>query len=110
MASEVIYRADGYYQAIIQIRPRDKEILAYVRKQIKKKEGVQISKEVFHKYGIDIYVTDQRFARNLGQKLKRAFKGELKITKTIHSKDRQTSRDIYRGTILFRRQKEEENI
>ncbi|MDP2907985.1 MAG: NMD3-related protein [Nanoarchaeota archaeon] len=108
MASETIYRTDQYYQAIIQIRPKDKEILAYVRKQVKKK-GSEISKEVFYKYGVDVYVTDQKVARNIGQRLKRAFKGELKITKKIFSRDRQTSRDIYRGTVLFRRIKEEEN-
>lgn len=106
MASETIYRPDQYYQAIIQIRPKDKEILAYVRKQVRKK-GAEISKEVFHKYGIDVYVTDQKVARNVGQKLKKAFKGELKITKKIYGKDRQTSRDIYRGTVLFKRYQEE---
>jgi len=107
MESE-IYRSDGYYEAVIQIRPRDKEILNYVRNQIRKKKGVQISKEEFFKYGIDVYVTDQKFARNLGQKLKKAFKGELKITKSIHTKDRQTSREVFRGTVLFRRQEEEQ--
>lgn len=108
MASEVIYRPDKYYQAIIQIRPKDKEILAYVRKQVKGK-GAEISKEVYHKFGIDVYVTDQKVARNIGQKLKKAFKGELKISKTIFTRDRQTSKDVYRGTVLFRRQEEEEN-
>lgn len=107
MASETIYRTDQYYQAIIQIRPKDKEILAYVRKQVKKK-GAEISKEVFHNFGIDVYVTDQKVARNIGQKLKKAFKGELKITKKIFTRNRQTSRDVYRGTVLFRRIKEEE--
>ena len=103
------YRHDGYYEAVIQIRPKDKEILSYVRKQISKKKGVQISKEEFHKHGIDVYVTDQKFARNLGQKLKKAFKGELKITKSIHTKDRQTSKEVYRGTILFRREDQKIN-
>ncbi|MBL7100454.1 MAG: hypothetical protein ISS23_00700 [Nanoarchaeota archaeon] len=107
MGSETTYRTDGYYQAIIQIRPKDKEILTYVRKKIKEKKGVHISKEIFYKYGIDIYVTDQKFARNLGQKLKKAFKGELKITKSIHTKDRQTSKEVYRGTILFRREQKD---
>lgn len=103
-----IYRHDGYYEAVIQIRPRDKEVLNYVRNQIRKKKSVQISREDFFKYGIDIYVTDQKFARNLGQKLKKVFKGELKITKSIHTKNRQTSREVYRGTVLFRRQEEEQ--
>jgi len=108
MVSEIVYRSDGYYQAVIQIRPRDKEVLTYVRNQIRKKSGVEISKEVFYKYGIDVYVTDQKFARNIGQKLKKVFKGDLKITKTIYTRDRQTSREVYRGTVLFRRQKEEQ--
>lgn len=108
MGSEIIYRTDGYYQAVIQIRPRDKEILNYVRDQIRQKEGVEISKEVFFKYGIDVYITDQKFARNLGQKLKKIFEGELKITKSIYTKDRQTSKEVYRGTILFRRKNPEE--
>jgi len=107
MAAENIYRSDGYYQAILQIRPRDKEVLDFVRKQIKKKKGVSISKEVFFKYGIDVYITDQKFARNLGQKIKKVFKGELKITKSIHTRDRITSKDVYRGTILFRREQKD---
>lgn len=105
MESE-IYTNTKYYEAVIQIRPRDKEILNYVRNQVRKKKNVYISKEEFRKYGIDVYVTDQKFARNLGQKLKRVFEGELKITRTIHTRDRQTSKEVYRGTVLFRRKEE----
>ncbi len=103
MVSEVIYRSDGYYQAKIQIRPRDKEVLNYIRNQVAKKKGVEISKEIFFKTGIDVYITDQKFARNLGQKLKKVFKGELKITKSIFTRDRLRSKNVYRGTVLFRR-------
>ena len=108
MVNEKVYRTDGYYQAVIQIRPRDKEILDYVRNQIKKKKNVEISKEVYLKYGIDVYVTDQKFARNIGQKLKKAFKGELKITKSIYTRNRLTSKDVYRGTVLFRREEQKD--
>ncbi|MBM3200107.1 hypothetical protein FJZ53_04150 [Candidatus Woesearchaeota archaeon] len=106
MVIDKIYRADKYYEGIIQIRPDDKEVLEYVRKKVKEK-GAEISREVFFKYGIDVYVTSQKITRNIGEKLKKAFKGELKISKKIFTRSRQTSRDLYRATVLFRRIKEE---
>ncbi|MBU1103947.1 MAG: 60S ribosomal export protein NMD3 [Nanoarchaeota archaeon] len=90
-----------YYEAIIQLRPPTEEIIAFIKNQCKKRKEA-ITKIVTLKTGIDLYITSQKFARTLGAKLKRNFGGELKITKKIHTKDRQTSKDIYRATILFR--------
>lgn len=90
------------YQAKIQLRPKNKEILKFIRAQIKKRKDVFIAKEEFLKEGVDIYITDQRFARSLGKKIKDNFKGDLKITRTLKTRNRQTSKDVYRATICFR--------
>ena len=58
---------------------------------------------IAQKDGFDIYISSQRFARNLGNKMKRAFRdSELKMTRSIYSRNRQTSKDIYRVTVMFR--------
>ena len=97
-----IYSKDQYFEAKLQLRPFNKEVYDFVLKQVAKRKNVFISKEVKLKTGIDIYLTSQRFARSLGKKLKDTFKGELKITRTLFSRDRLKSKLIYRGTVLFR--------
>lgn len=92
-----------YYEGVIQLRPSDPEVIHFIENQIRKRKGVVfISKVVKQKTGVDLYISSQRFARNLGEKLKKSFKGELKITSTIFSKNRITSREIFRATVLFR--------
>ena len=100
---EIIYLKSNYYEGIIQIRPRSKEVLDYVRNQVKKGNAVEIAKEAFHPYGIDVYITSHRYARVIGRKLKHVFKGsEVTFSKKLHSVDRQTSKMLWRVTVLFR--------
>ena len=92
-----------YFEAIIQLRPYKQIIKDYIISQVSKRPDVRISKIVPLKSGgIDIYLTDQRFARALGQKLKRSFKGALKMSRSIYTRNRATSKDVYRVTVLFR--------
>lgn len=92
----------GYFEAIIQLRPFDKVVYDYIIKAIENKKGVSIAKKVEKNFGIDIYITSNRFAVNLGKDLKKRFNGELKISKALYGTDRQTSKLLYRVTILFR--------
>lgn len=92
----------AYWEGVIQVRPKDKEVINFIRNEVKKRKDVKISKELFFKYGADIYITSQRLTRDIGRKLKNCFDGELKITKKIYGRDRQKSKDIYRATVLFR--------
>ena len=92
----------GYYEAVIQLRPKSQKVLRFIRDQVRKRPGVFISKEVVLKTGIDIYLSSQRFARDLGRKLKNQFQGELTISRALYGVNRQTSREVYRGTVLFR--------
>ncbi|MDD4877450.1 MAG: NMD3-related protein [Candidatus Nanoarchaeia archaeon] len=100
--NQVIQRHAEYYEAVIQLRPADEEVVSFVMNRIKERPNVSISKIKEFDYGIDIYMSSQSYARAIGKKLKHAFKGELKITRTLHTMDRMTGKQIYRGTIMFR--------
>ncbi|RME55066.1 hypothetical protein D6777_01810 [Candidatus Woesearchaeota archaeon] len=97
-----VYSKNQYFEAVIQLRPYNEEVMRFIENQVKKQDKVFISRVEKLKTGVDIYISSQRFARTLGQKLKRSFKGELKITKTLFGRDKLKSKDIYRGTVLFR--------
>lgn len=92
----------SYFEAIIQLRPYNTEVLNFVKKKIEKRENVEISKEVKLKTGIDLYLTSQRFARALGKKLKKTFKGKLVLTRKLHTISKKTGKPLYRVTVLFR--------
>jgi len=99
------YRKD-YYEAIIQIRPYDKKVMDFIKKEIDNRESVFVSNIVEKKFGIDIYISSQRFAQRIGKKLKEKFNGELKVSRTLHGKDRQKGKLIYRVTVCFRLKQE----
>lgn len=99
----------AYWEGVIQVRPKNKEAVNFIRDQVKKRPDVKISKELFFKYGTDIYLTSQKVTRDIGRKLKNCFDGELKITKKIHGRDRLRSKNIYRATVLFRVKDKEAN-
>lgn len=91
-----------YYEAIIQLRPYNEEVINFIRKKVEERRNVFITKEINLKTGIDFYLTCQRFARALGQKLKRTFNGELKTSRSLYGIRKGTSKKVYRVTVLFR--------
>ncbi|MDP3729030.1 MAG: NMD3-related protein [bacterium] len=94
-----------YFEATIQLRPFDPDVFEFIEQQIKNKKNPEyfISKIDELKTGIDIYFSSQRYARTLGQLLKRKFpKGILLITKKMHTRDRMSDRELSRATVLFR--------
>ena len=91
-----------YYEAILQLRNPNKELLNCVVNAVNKRKNVFIANEVRQKNGVDYYISSQRFTRSLGNKLKKAFKGELKVSRKLYSFDRQKSKLIYRATVLFK--------
>ena len=90
-----------YYEAIIQLRPAEKNLLECVENQIRKKD-IHVSKVEKIKTGVNIYVSSRKFAMGLGRKLKKSFKGELKLSRSLYSRSRQTGKTIYRVTVCFR--------
>tara|TARA_Y100000310_G_C20519128_1_gene732760 strand:- start:658 stop:990 length:333 start_codon:yes stop_codon:yes gene_type:complete len=109
MRKSIVYEGPNqYFEAVIQIRPKDEEVLKFIQKKVVERKGVFISKIMEMKTGWDITISSQRFARTLGTLLKRRFKGwELKVTRTLHTRDKLRSKDVYRGTVCFRKKKED---
>lgn len=96
-------RHANYYEAILQIRPAQDEIIQFVLRYLENRKDCQISRVSKLKTGIDMYLTSQRVALALGKKLKQYFKGStITISRTVHHTDRHTSKVKYRVTILFR--------
>tara|TARA_Y100000310_G_C20465682_1_gene707540 strand:+ start:313 stop:669 length:357 start_codon:yes stop_codon:yes gene_type:complete len=94
---------ENYYEAKIQLRPFNEELIRFVIDTIDKNNKVRISKVIQLKTGIDIYLSSRKFATIIGKRLKNHYKnGKLLVTKTLFSRDRQTSKNIYRVTVLFR--------
>jgi NMD protein affecting ribosome stability and mRNA decay len=109
MAKATLATNPKYFEAIIQLRPYDERVFQFILDDIKrmKNENIFISKVEELKTGVDIYISSQKFARSLGDKMKRAFKGwKLLITKKFQTSSRLKSKDLYRGTILFRKNEE----
>lgn len=97
-----ILSKDQYYEAILQLRPKNKKVLDYVLKQIEKRKNVFISKRIELKTGIDLYMSDRKFTMALGKKLKKTFKGNVKLSRKLYGFDRVRGKKVYRVTVLFR--------
>lgn len=92
----------NYYEAIIQVRPKKQEVIDYIEDQIRKRNDVFISKRDELKTGTDFYISSQKFVKALSRKLKSSFKGKVTMSYTLHTRDRQTSKEKHRATLLFR--------
>ena len=95
-------RHKDYFEGILQLRNIDDTILKFAIKEIEKKENASIAKVKNVTNGYDIYMAPQRFLRNLGTKLQNQFGGQLIISKKLHTRNRLTSKEVYRVNALFR--------
>jgi len=97
-----------YYEAILQLRTRDQKLIDFVLDECER-NNIYISKIIEHKTGIDIFISSQKFATALITRLKKKFKGKSKITRSLFKTQRQTSKKMYRVTVLFKLDPIEEN-
>ncbi|MBD3310692.1 hypothetical protein GF351_05745 [Candidatus Woesearchaeota archaeon] len=91
-----------YFEGTLQLRNPDPEVVDFVRKQIKKNRHVFVAKESRVRGGIDIQLSSQKFMQQLGKKLQQSFGGDLKISRKLYSRHRQTGKNIYRVNVMFR--------
>jgi len=92
----------NYYESILQLRNPDDEVIGFTNDAIKAQEDVSLAKRKKVKNGFDYYLSSNKFAIELGRYLYNTYGGDLKITKKLFSQHRQTSKILYRMTVLFR--------
>lgn len=92
----------NYYEGILQLRNIGNEVVEFAIKEIEKNENAHMAKMKKVANGVDIYMSPQKFLRNLGNKLQSRFGGQLILSTKLHTKSRVTSKDIYRVNMLFR--------
>ena len=101
-----IYSNDQYFEGKLQLRPADPKVLEFIYNYIDKHD-ILIAKEVKLKTGIDLYITNkQLMLMSLRKQLKKQFKGEFKVSRTLYGRRRGSTKLVYRSTLLFRLKKE----
>lgn len=93
-----------YYEGILQLRDVSREVINYCMNDVKKQmeKGIFFTKIEELKNGVDLYCTSNNYIRSLANRLKKKFKGEVKISPHLYGRNRQKSKDVYRLNVLFR--------
>jgi len=90
----------NYFEAIIQIRPRDERLLDFIKNDINENSKVFITKFEEKKHGYDLYITAKEYLKNILSKVKSEFEIESKISRTLFG--RKEGKEVYRITLLLR--------
>ena len=91
-----------YFEGILQIRHGNDELLDWIYNQIKTDKKAKVTKAKKVTNGVDLYITDQHYLQSLGKKIKERQIGILKVSTRLHTKDKVTSKHVYRITVLFK--------
>ncbi|MBI4448750.1 hypothetical protein HY641_01850 [Candidatus Woesearchaeota archaeon] len=92
-----------YFEGCLQLRNPNPDLIAYVQRQLRENPDVHIAKEIPQPDGVDLWMSSNKFLLKLGKGLAEAYNGDLKVTNRLHTKNRLTSRDVYRMTVYFKR-------
>ncbi len=90
----------SYYEAIIQIRPKNEKMLRMIKDFLEKENRTIISKEEDRKFGYDLYLTDKRVLSRIISEVKKKFSIEVVISSTLYG--RKDGKEVYRTTALLR--------
>ncbi len=88
----------NYFQAIIQLRNPTDEAIAFLDKSL----GSELSKVEKVRNGLDFYVKDKKIAEVKARKVRDRFGGAFNVAASLHTRNHQTSKDLYRLSILIR--------
>ena len=97
-----------YYEAVLQVRSNNFNILdksiefLQARVENLRNRGMFINKVERMDDGYDLYMTNKGIAQSLGRELQALFGGEFKSSAKLFSKNKQTSKNIYRVAIFVR--------
>jgi nonsense-mediated mRNA decay protein 3 len=95
-------QTDQYFEGVLQLRnPRD-EVIEFIKDTVEARKAVFISKIVKVGNGFDFYLSSQRFLRTLGKMLHERFGGGLKVSSSLHTRDSQKNKDLYRINVFVK--------
>mgnify|MGYP001247980308 CR=1 FL=1 len=94
-----------YFEGILQLRDVSKEVYSFVNDLIEQREGVNIAKIKHLKNGKDLYISSQKYLQIIGKRLVEKFGGEYKVSTKLHTRNRVSSKEVHRVTVLFRQPK-----
>ena len=91
-----------YFEAILQIRPLSHEVLNFALNELEKQKdkGIYMNKKEETAHGINLYLTNQTYAKVLARKIADQFGGNVSKNEKLFSRNRQTSKDVFRLSIL----------
>ncbi len=88
-----------YYEAILQLRDVEDEVIDFVDDEIDRK-NIPLAKIKKVTNGYDYYLGNSNLTKNLGKTLQEKYGGEFVVTATLFT--RKEGKPVYRLTILFR--------
>lgn len=96
--------ATKYFEGTLQLRNIPEDVVNYAINELdkKQKDGVFVNNIENVKNGVDIMITSQKFLQALGTKLKKRFGGSVKLTRKLFTRNKQTSKHVYRVTLLYK--------
>jgi len=92
----------NYFEGILQLRHVSQLVIDFVEDSCIKENPNMVSKAKKVRNGFDLYFQSNKFLSSLGKRIQRKFTGELRSSASLHTRDKQTSKDLYRLTVLFR--------
>lgn len=99
MVRSITGKRPEYYEAILQLRDISSEVYDYALEEIRR-TGIHLAKEEYVRGGVDFYLADSDFTKNLGKRIQLKFGGKYLITASLFTN--RDGRNIYRLTILIR--------
>ena len=91
-----------YYEGVLQLRNPTDEVIEYIHYRVTHDKKGKITQEKKVKGGTDFYFDSQHYLQALGKKLNKKFAGEFKVSPTLKTVSKVTSKRVYRVTVLFK--------
>ena len=89
-----------YFEGTLQLRNFTEEQLNEVIDHIEASE-CRIAKHIVQKEGVDLYLTSQKFLQQLEKWAKSKYSCITKFSRSLHTRDVRSNKDLYRVTILM---------
>ncbi len=90
----------SYFEGTLQLRNCEKEVYKFVDEYFIE-NNVGVARKIKQKKGFDFFVSSNKFLLRLKSVLLRHFSGRVLVSRKLFSRDRQTSKEIFRMTLLF---------